>query len=101
MLPALALAGMLQAIRLPVAQAETLQVTVAGSGTPVVMLPGLFGSAYGFRRVAPALVDSGYRTIVVEPLGMGTSSRPANADYTLSAQADRVAAALDSLHTTD
>src|SRR5260221_9487912 len=92
---------MLQAIRLPVAEAETLQVTVTGSGTPVVLLPGLFGSAFAFRRVVPALADSGYRTIVIEPLGMGTSGRPSGADYTLTAQADRVGAVLDSLHITN
>lgn len=87
----------MQAIRLPVAEAETLSVTVSGSGTAVAFLPGLFGSAYSFRRVVPALADSGYRAIVIEPLGMGTSARPADADYSLTAQADRVAAALDSL----
>lgn len=97
MLLAVALLGTMQAMRLPIAEAETLQVTITGSGTPVVLLPGLFGSAFAFRRVVPALVDSGYRTIVIEPLGMGTSARPARADYSLTAQADRVAAALDSL----
>lgn len=90
----------MQAIRLPVAEAETLSVTRSGSGTPVVLLPGLFGSAFSYRHVVPALVDSGYRTIVIEPLGMGTSARPAGADYSLTAQADRVAAVLDSLRLT-
>lgn len=87
-------------MRLPVAEAETLQVTIRGSGTPVVLLPGLFGSAYSYRNILPALVDSGYRTVVVEPLGMGTSARPARADYSLTAQADRVGATLDSLRMT-
>ena len=96
LLGALLLAS-LQAMRLPVAEAETLQVTIQGSGEAVVLLPGLFGSAFGYRRVVPMLIDSGYRTIVIEPLGMGTSSRPAGADYSLTAQADRVAAVLDSL----
>ncbi len=97
MILAAALALAMQSMRLPVAQAETLQVTIDGSGEAVVLLPGLFGSAFGYRHVVPMLVDSGYRTIVVEPLGMGTSSRPAGADYSLTAQADRVAAVLDSL----
>ena len=90
----------MQAIRLPVAEAETLQVTIAGSGRPVVLLPGLFGSSFAFRHVVPSLVDSGYRTIVIEPLGMGTSGRPAHADYSLTAQADRIGAVLDSFHLT-
>jgi pimeloyl-ACP methyl ester carboxylesterase len=85
-------------IRLPIADAETLQVTEAGAGPPVVLLPGLFGSAFSYRRVVPALADSGYRTIVIEPLGMGTSGRPAGHDYSLTTQADRVGAVLDSLH---
>src|SRR4051812_13587244 len=100
MLLAVALAASFQAMRLPVAEAETLTVTVSGAGRPVVLLPGLFGSAFAFRRIAPQLVDSGYRTIVIEPLGMGTSARPARADYSLTAQADRVGAVLDSLHIT-
>jgi pimeloyl-ACP methyl ester carboxylesterase len=98
MLLALALmSAATQAMRLPIAEAETLQVTLTGAGAPVVLLPGLFGSAYSYRRVVPALVDSGYRTIVIEPLGMGTSGRPAGADYSLTAQAERVGAVLDSL----
>jgi pimeloyl-ACP methyl ester carboxylesterase len=81
---------------IPVAPAESLQVTLAGSGSPVVLVPGLFGAAYGFRKVIPLLAER-HRVIVVEPLGVGTSSRPERADYSLDAQAERLAAALDSL----
>lgn len=84
-------------LALRVAPAETLHVVVAGAGEPVVLLPGLFGSAYGFRKVEPLLRAAGYRTIVIEPLGVGSSGRPERADYSLTAQADRIAAALDSL----
>ena len=31
---------------------ESVQVTVTGAGEPVVLIPGLFGSAFGFRRAA-------------------------------------------------
>jgi pimeloyl-ACP methyl ester carboxylesterase len=82
---------------LPVAPAETLHVTVTGSGEPVVLIPGLFGSAFGFRRLIPLLSAAGCRTIVIEPLGIGASGRPERADYSLTAQADRIAAALDTL----
>lgn len=82
---------------LPVAPGECLQVTVAGAGPDVVLIPGLFGSAFGFRRVIPLLQDAGYRSIVIEPLGVGNSSRPAEADYSLTAQAERVHAVLDGL----
>src|SRR6266849_3271757 len=82
----------------PVGRAESLSVETAGRGDPVVLIPGLFGSAYGFRKVVPLLVDAGYRTIVIEPLGVGASARPEKANYSLTAQADRIAAVLDSLH---
>jgi len=80
-----------------VARAESLWVAEAGPGEPVVLIPGLFGAGYGYRKVVPLLVASGYRAIVIEPLGVGRSGRPARADYSLTAQADRIGAALDSL----
>jgi len=87
-----------QAFMVPVAPAESLSVETAGRGDPVVLIPGLFGSAFGFRKLVPLLVDAGYRTIVIEPLGVGASARPQKANYSLTAQADRIAAVLDSLH---
>ena len=82
-----------------VAPAESLAVTISGSdsGPPLVLIPGLFGSQFGFRKVVPPLNAAGYRTIVIEPLGIGSSSRPPRADYSLTAQADRIARVLDSL----
>lgn len=87
-------------LRIPVAAAETLAVTITGrdAGMPLVLIPGLFGSNFGFRKVVPPLTAAGYRTIVIEPLGIGSSSRPEHADYSLLAQADRIALVLDSLH---
>lgn len=84
---------------LVVAPAETLTVVQSGpaSGPPVVLVPSLFASAYAFRDLAPALAAEGHRVVIVEPLGMGTSSRPRGADYSLTAQGRRLAAALDSL----
>src|SRR6059036_1291544 len=82
---------------LALSPAESVAVTVTGTGDPVVLLPGLFGSAFGFRTLIPLLTDAGYRAIVVEPLGIGSSARPEHADYSLTAQADRIAAALDRL----
>src|SRR5690348_13481785 len=82
---------------LALSAAESVAVTVTGAGDPVVLVPGLFGSAFGYRAVIPLLTDAGYRAIVVEPLGIGSSARPEHADYSLTAQADRIAAVLDSL----
>jgi pimeloyl-ACP methyl ester carboxylesterase len=62
-----------------------------------VLIPGLFGAAYGYRAVTKALVNKGYRCIVVEPLGYGWSSHPKKADYSFTAQTRRVGDALDSL----
>jgi pimeloyl-ACP methyl ester carboxylesterase len=83
-----------------VAPAESLYVETAGraAGDPVVLIPGLFGSALGFRKLIALLGASGYRTIVIEPLGIGSSARPEKANYSLTAQADRIGAVLDSLH---
>lgn len=90
-------ADSVRAFHLPVSPVESLQVTVAGAGEPVVLLPGLFGSAFGFRALIDRLPDEGYEVIVIEPLGVGSSARPERADYSLTAQADRVARALDAL----
>src|SRR6188508_2142726 len=80
-----------------VAKGETLRITSMGSGKPVVLIPGLFGGAYSYRKITGPLVGQGYRAIVVEPLGYGASSHPKKADYSLDAQADRVARTLDHL----
>ena len=82
---------------IPVARGETLRTTSFGSGRPVVLIPGLFGAAFGYRKIAGPLVELGYRAIVIEPLGFGWSSHPRRANYSLSAQTDRLAAAFDSL----
>jgi pimeloyl-ACP methyl ester carboxylesterase len=80
-----------------VAQGETLRTTSIGRGQPVVLIPGIFGSAYGYRRITGELVARGYRCIIVEPLGYGWSSHPKEADYSFGAQTQRVAHALDQM----
>jgi len=100
-LAAALLADSTQDLRVVVWRAESLHVVTAGRGDPVVLVPGLFGSAFGFRKLVPLLTGAGYRTIIVEPLGIGSSSRPEHADYSLGAQTERVAAVLDSLRVQD
>jgi len=97
LLALLTLADSTRVHHIPVAPAESVAVSLAGRGMPVVLIPGLFGSAYTFRDLAPRLNDAGYRTLIVEPLGIGASAKPKEADYSLAAQAARVAAVLDSL----
>jgi pimeloyl-ACP methyl ester carboxylesterase len=80
-----------------VAKGETLRTTSVGTGQPVVLIPGLFGGAYSYRKVIAPLVSQGFRAIVVEPLGYGWSSHPKKADYSLDAQAQRVARTLEQI----
>jgi pimeloyl-ACP methyl ester carboxylesterase len=87
-----------RSLKVVVAPAESLHVVRIGDGEPVVLIPGFFGSTFGFGKLVPLLKGAGYQTIIVEPLGTGFSGRPEHADYSLSAQADRLAAVLDTLH---
>jgi 3-oxoadipate enol-lactonase len=80
-----------------VAPGEMLRVTSAGQGEPLILIPGIFGAAYGYRRITGPLSARGYRTIVIEPLGYGFSSHPKKADYSFTAQTQRVSNALDQL----
>jgi pimeloyl-ACP methyl ester carboxylesterase len=74
--------------------AESLHVVVAGEGVPVVLIPSLFGSAFGYRHLLARLPAAGYQAIVIEPLGIGTSARPEKGDYSLTMQADRIASVI-------
>jgi pimeloyl-ACP methyl ester carboxylesterase len=76
---------------------QQLATSTVGKGTPVVIVTGMLGSAYGFRKVIPRLVADSFRVTVVDPLGFGASPRPDNADYSFTAQADRVARTIDAL----
>ena len=84
----------LQEFLVPVAAAESLRITAAGTGPTVVLLPGLFGSAFGYRHLLALVPAAGYRAVVIEPLGIGGSPRPRGADYSLTAQAERIAEVL-------
>jgi pimeloyl-ACP methyl ester carboxylesterase len=96
----LAFAGL--ALAAPVRAIEdTLHVAVTGSGPAVVILPGLAGGGYAFRHIVPLLRDEGYTVVVIEPLGVGASGRPREADYSLGAQTARIERAIDSLRLRD
>ncbi len=84
-------------LRIAARPGEVLTVLVVGDGAPVVFVPGMVGAAYGYRHQVEGLADGTVQSIVVEPLGIGSSGRPPGADYSLTAQADRVAAVLDTL----
>ena len=80
---------------LEVAGGESLRITTIGAGRPLVLIPGIFGGAFGYRKITGPLVALGYRLIIVEPLGYGSSSHPKDANYSFTAQTARVARALD------
>lgn len=103
--PLLALLGAVQSdtnvVRdIQVAPAELLRTTTLGSGQPVILVPGIFGGAFGFRHITARLAEMGYQCIVVEPLAFGSSSHPSKADYSFAAQADRIGQVMDSLGVT-
>jgi len=86
--------------RVVVAPAETLSVSGSAAGTTrggvvVLLIPGPVGSAFSMRKVVRELQVRGIEPLVVDPLGMGASTRPKGADYTLNAQAARIAKVLD------
>jgi pimeloyl-ACP methyl ester carboxylesterase len=86
--------------RVVVAPAETLSVSGGAVGmtrgdVAVLLLPGPVGSAFSMRSVVRALEARGIEPFVIDPLGMGASTRPKGADYTLSAQAARIGRVLE------
>jgi pimeloyl-ACP methyl ester carboxylesterase len=94
---AVLLADSTRSMRISLTPTESLHVEVGGVGEPVVLIPGLFGSAFAFRTLVPLLRERGFQSIIIEPLGIGGSTRPPRADYSLTAQADRLGAVLDTL----
>jgi pimeloyl-ACP methyl ester carboxylesterase len=80
-----------------VAPGETLRTTTIGAGQPLVFIPGIFGAAFGYRTITGPLAARGYQCIIIEPLGYGWSSHPNHADYSFTAQTERVGRALDQL----
>lgn len=77
---------------------DTVAATLYGDGSrAVVIIPGMVGGDFSFRKVTPELVNAGRRVVVIDLLGSGRSSRPTKSDYTLTAQSRRVEHVLDSL----
>lgn len=67
-----------------------------GRGEPLLLLHGFGADKDNFTRVARFLTPH-YRVIVPDLIGFGESAHPANADYTPSAQAERVRALVQAL----
>ncbi len=53
-----------------------LHYVEAGSGAPILLIPGWPESWYAWRDVIPHLVSAGRRVIAIDPRGMGDSAHP-------------------------
>ncbi|WP_080412210.1 alpha/beta fold hydrolase [Burkholderia ubonensis] len=76
------------------------QVTVAGSGQAVLLLHGWPLTSHMWRKVTPALVAAGFRTIAPDLRGIGGSDRP-ESGYDVQNLADDAVALLDALDAAD
>src|SRR4030042_265658 len=69
----------------------------AGNGPPLLLLHGLGGSTFGFRRLIPILSPR-FRLLALDLKGFGYSERPLDGDYSLTAQARLAKDFLDALN---
>lgn len=69
---------------------------VGGSGEPLVLLHGISANKDNFTRIARHLTPS-FHVVIPDLPGFGDASAPAEADYSLLPQVERVAAFLDTL----
>lgn len=67
-----------------------------GSGDPLVLVHGIGADKDNFAQIAPFLRGIG-RIIAIDLPGFGDSGKPADADYSIEVQADRLAQFLDAL----
>lgn len=65
-------------------------------GEPIVLLHGIPMNAYLWRKVQAGLEDN-FQTYAIDMLGYGQSDKPAEADYSWTGQARRVAGFMDAL----
>lgn len=69
-----------------------------GAGDPIVMIHGIGDSTYSWHRNAKALVDAGFRVILVDQPGFGRSGIPAKGwAYSVENQAGAVLQVVNSL----
>jgi pimeloyl-ACP methyl ester carboxylesterase len=90
-----------QEVRVPVREPDGSTVSlvadeVPGEGRPIVLLHAIGLARISWEWVLPRIAPFG-PAWAFDLLGFGESDKPAHADYRVSAQADRIVAALDSL----
>ncbi|MGF1649086.1 MAG: alpha/beta fold hydrolase [Hyphomicrobiaceae bacterium] len=78
----------------------TLHVEDVGRGRTIVLLHGLGGSTYSWRRVVPELAQR-FRVVSIDLRGHGQSEKPFDLHYSPVAQAELVRDALEKLNLRD
>lgn len=71
--------------------------TAYGLGAPVILLHGGLGNSGNWGYQVPALVDQGYRAVLIDSRGHGRSTRDAQ-PYSYEQMASDVLAVMDTLH---
>jgi pimeloyl-ACP methyl ester carboxylesterase len=66
-------------------------------GPPVVLLHGIGGSIFSWRRTVPQLTDAGFHTLAIDLRGFGLSAKSFAADHSMGAQAQLVISIVDAL----
>ncbi len=69
---------------------ERIHYYEGGSGAPVVLVHGLGSRAEDWANLMPPLKQAGFHVYAIDLLGYGRSSRPTNASYSISEEAQYV-----------
>jgi pimeloyl-ACP methyl ester carboxylesterase len=78
---------------------QAVHYVQGGSGSPVVLVHGLGGSAQlDWTELLPQLVRGGYHVYAMDLLGFGESAKPADRSYSIAEQAQLVVKFLDAMH---
>ena len=84
-------------LRIPVGAGAQHVERVGRGGKPIVFLHGFGTCAFLWRKVAPALAESGFTALSFDLIGYGESDRPPDAAYGIEAQAEYLDLALTAL----
>lgn len=80
------------------AKGNPIHYVETGSGPPVMLIPGLFGTYRIWDRMVPYL-DQHYRLLAIDNFGTGYSGKPADGfHYSVAEQADMIVAMMDELN---